>query len=947
MNQLACWPGTARRLLTPDIVPYRSWEDLYRRKWTWDKITYGTHLVDCYPGSCLWRVYTKQGVVWREEQAATYPQIESDIPDMNPRGCQKGGCFSHVMQGAERLRYPLKRAGERGEGKWVQISWDEALTEIADAIVDTLKENGPDSLLLEYGPEGGVIHGASPPWRLVRLLGGVVLDHNAAIGDYSVGLYETFGKFQFVSSVDDWYNANLILIWHSNPVYTKIPCAHYLNEARYNGTQIVSISPDYNASGIHADLWVPVEPGSDAALALAMCKLIIDEGRHNQEFIKEQTDLAFLVRQDDGHFLRESDLKEKGRDDQFYFWDAASGEPHAVPRDTLRLPVDPALDGAYSVTLLDGKQVEVTPAFEILRKRLQEYTPEQAAAVCHTTAATVRKLANMVAEAKAVTILQGFNINKYYHGDLMERSQALLLALTGNFGRRGTGMRGWNSSQLLVSHVLKRRTGMEGFLELAKKSRELEVEALDKDPTLTPEMVAIESERDEVRRSGMSPLTMSNMLVPPFFYWYYHCGYNENWNKPEWSDPAMKRSFDEYFREAIDSGWWEDLVRPAENTPPRVYLGVACSTLRRTRGGFKLLRENLWPKLKLIVSVDLRMSTTACFSDIVLPAAGYYEKVDFRFPVADINFLTFTDKAVKPLGESKPEWEIFALLAKKVQERAKAKGFTRFKDGQDKEYRLDQIYRTFTMEGTAKEKDEEKLANDIIADTIRVGALPERTSLKTFRDQGIVRLTGLGMDAVGMNMATDIKPNETIAPLRWHVEDKTPYPTLTRRIQFYIDHDWFLEADEQLPRHKPNPLIGGDYPLRMTSGHLRWSIHSVWAAQKLLLQTHRGEPNVFMNPKDAERRGIEDNDLVRIYNDFDSCKLKAKLAPSVRPGQVIVYHAWEPYQYPDWKPYDSVAPGMIKWLHMAGGYGHLNYWRWNWIPQQFDRATPVEAEKAV
>ena len=143
MNQLACWPGTARRLLTPDIVPYRSWEDLYRRKWTWDKITYGTHLVDCYPGSCSWRVYTKQGVVWREEQAATYPQIESDIPDMNPRGCQKGACFSRVMQGAERLRYPLKRAGERGEGKWLHISWDEALTEIADAIVDTLQGERP------------------------------------------------------------------------------------------------------------------------------------------------------------------------------------------------------------------------------------------------------------------------------------------------------------------------------------------------------------------------------------------------------------------------------------------------------------------------------------------------------------------------------------------------------------------------------------------------------------------------------------------------------------------------------------------------------------------------------------------------------------------------------------------------------------------------------------
>ena len=192
-------------------------------------------------------------------------------------------------------------------------------------------------------------------------------------------------------------------------------------------------------------------------------------------------------------------------------------------------------------------------------------------------------------------------------------------------------MRGWNSSQLLVSHVLKRRTGIEGFLELAKKPRKLEAETKDRTPPSRQRWWP--SSRSETRcaRSGLSPLPMSNMMVPPFFYWYWHAGFKDVWNNPDWNDPAMKRTFDEYFREAIDS-WWEDLARPAEDTPPRVYLGVAGSTLRRTRGGFKLLRENLWPKLKLIVSVDLRMSTTAYFSDIVLPAAGYYEKVDFRFP---------------------------------------------------------------------------------------------------------------------------------------------------------------------------------------------------------------------------------------------------------------------------------------------------------------------------
>src|SRR3990170_8814238 len=118
---------------------YSGWEDLYRQKWTWDKVTWGTHLVDCYPGSCSFRVYTKDGIVWREEQSALYPLIEKGVPDMNPRGCQKGSCFSRVMYGAERLKYPLKRRGERGEGKWKRIHWDEALGDIADAMLDAIQ----------------------------------------------------------------------------------------------------------------------------------------------------------------------------------------------------------------------------------------------------------------------------------------------------------------------------------------------------------------------------------------------------------------------------------------------------------------------------------------------------------------------------------------------------------------------------------------------------------------------------------------------------------------------------------------------------------------------------------------------------------------------------------------------------------------------------------------
>ena len=60
---------------------------------------------------------------------------------------------------------------------------------------------------------------------------------------------------------------------------------------------------------------------------------------------------------------------------------------------------------------------------------------------------------------------------------------------------------------------------------------------------------------------------------------------------------------------------------------------------------------------------------------------------------------------------------------------------------------------------------------------------------------------------------------------------------------------------------------------------------------------------------------------------------------------MIVYHAWEPFQFKEWKSYDTAIPGMIKWLDLSGGYGHLNYYRWNWCLQPIDRAVAVEVKK--
>ena len=124
--------------------PYRGWEDLYRKQWTWDKVVRSTHSANC-TGSCSWNVYVRNGVMIREEQAADYPRISADLPDYNPRGCQKGACFTEYVYGPQRLRSPLIRAGERGEGKWRKATWDEALTMVAGKLLDNIYQYGPDT----------------------------------------------------------------------------------------------------------------------------------------------------------------------------------------------------------------------------------------------------------------------------------------------------------------------------------------------------------------------------------------------------------------------------------------------------------------------------------------------------------------------------------------------------------------------------------------------------------------------------------------------------------------------------------------------------------------------------------------------------------------------------------------------------------------------------------
>lgn len=924
--------ATRRRNPVDAIAPRRpASEENYRKKLAFDYWRWGTHCVDCYPGSCPYRVFVKDGSVAWEEVADTIPAREPGQPDPNPAGCQKGASWSAQLWGPDRVLYPLRRVGPRGSGKWERISWDEALDAVADAIIDAHLEFGPEAVVREGTPEMAAVQAAD---RFVGMIGGVITDLNGSINDFAPGHHLTFGKFYPIPG--NLFDAELTIIWHSNPAYTVIPFFHYLVESRYKGSEVVLISPDVSPTHSHVDYHIPIEHGADPALALAMCQVIVAEGLEDTRFVATQTDLSLLVVCDDRgvpRYLRQSDIQEGGSDEVFFHLRSDDRTLVEADRANLLVPYEPALREEVEVETLEGSVV-ARPLFSVLEKRLQRYTPEDVYETTGVHPEVTRTLARKVA-SRRTRILMGMGANKAYHSDLYQRTMNLLLALTGNWGRKGTGINCWAASQLdgALLMGMKSRLGHAGVEDLLRALDAAEEAIRKEDPTRSDELVAIEFWR-RMARSGR--------MVPPVFFWYWHCGYKERWNRREWNDPEMRRSFDEYFEEALRSEWWEGLLRPPASVTPRVLIECGGNILRRTRGGRRVLLEHLWPKLKMVVTVDFRMSATAMHSDIVLPAAQHYEKTAYHIPILA---LIFSDRSVDPAGEAKPEWEIFAELCKALARRAKDRGVDSFQHPDGGRVRYSELWERFTLGGHLTTQD--RVVDEVIRDSAYAGTLPEGSDLERVRRDGYIPFTGWGRMAMAKGQASPHPAEGEFVPFKFHVERGDPYPTLTRRAQFLIEHPWFVEAGEELPVHKDPPKVGGDYPLKMTTGHNRWSIHSMNMANPLLLQTHRGEPFAWISPTDAEARGIADGDYVRIFNDVGSFVVRARISPCQRPGSLTVYNGWDPLMFRSWEGPNEVEPGMVKYLGLAGGYGHLVYAPLEWQPVPTDRPIFVDMERAA
>ena len=339
----------------------RMWEEGYRQRWQHDKIVRSTHGVNC-TGSCSWKIYVKSGVVTWETQQTDYPRTRPGMPNHEPRGCSRGASYSWYLYSASRIKYPLIRGrlvkawrdarktlapveawaaivgdaasataykAARGRGGFVRTTWEEACEIIAAANIHTIKTWGPDRVVgFSPIPAMSMVSYASGA-RYLSLIGGTLLSFYDWYCDLPPSSPQTWGEQTDVPESADWYNSAYIIAWGSNVPQTRTPDAHFFVEARYNGTRIVAITPDYAEVAKFSDLWLHPKAGTDAALAMAMGHVILREFfldrqvPYFQDYCRRYTDMPMLVRlRRDGErwvpdrYLRRSDLPDPPQSDR-------------------------------------------------------------------------------------------------------------------------------------------------------------------------------------------------------------------------------------------------------------------------------------------------------------------------------------------------------------------------------------------------------------------------------------------------------------------------------------------------------------------------------------------------------------------------------------------------------------------------------------------------------
>jgi nitrate reductase alpha subunit len=645
----------------------------------------------------------------------------------NPRQCAKGYTFHRVLYGPYRLRHPIIRRGwkawadagfpeltpelktkylfdARGQDQFVQLAWPDAFDYIARALVAiATRYSGPagaQRLLAQgYQPEMVEEMGGAGT-RTVKMRGGMGL--LGVIGKY--GMYRLNNslalldaKVRNVGPADakagrNWSNytwhgdqapghpwvhglqasdcdfndlrfSKLIIMDGKNLVENKLTDSHWFIECMERGAKIVVIAPEYGPPSTKADYWIPIRPGTDAALFLGVTRRMIDRKQYDPEFVTGYTDFPLLVRTDTLRRLRAADLfpgyqtslasdgpsmkiqgltrEQHAKLGDFVVWDEASGAPKAVTRDLLgrRLAaagIRPKLDGTWTLTLTDGKKVEVATVWTLYQRHLQDYDLDTVCEITQAPRALVERLADDIATMAPVAIHQGEGINHWFHATEMNRAAYLPLMLTGNIGKPGAGCHTWagNYKAALFQGSPLTGPGFKGWVA--------------EDPfeaTLDP----------GVDGKDVHAHAYTKDEEPAFW---------------DHGDRALIVDTPKRGRKNFTG-------KTHMPTPTKAIVFTNVNLINNAKWAYGVIR-NVNPNVEMIVSIDIQMTASIEYADLALPANSWLEFEGLEITGSCSNpFLQIWKGGIPPVFASKDDLDILAGIASSL---ATATGEPRFRD---------------------------------------------------------------------------------------------------------------------------------------------------------------------------------------------------------------------------------------------------------------------------
>ncbi len=361
-------------------------------------------------------------------------KIEGDPRDYVSHGtpCVKGKSSYMTFYDPDRLKKPLIRTNpeigflrdENGavigvkDPKWREATWDEAAEIIASKVVEAIKTEGPQSVVfIGHG------HGSA----LASLIGtpNVIKHHSTCHSTWDVTIKPMFGGLP----VGELSHAKLIVSFGFDQPggKSKNPFVWSFAEAKRNGAKVIVFEPRLSGTANLADEWIPIKPGTDAAVVMAMANVIIREGLYDSEFLTKYTNAPLLIDLETGLYPEEN------------------GKPQLLVFDEAKGQVVPASEASKPALLWEGSYGgrRVATAFKLIADALSDKTPEWASKISGVPADKIREIARELATVKPACIphwkRSGGTGPGRRQGVETYKAVALIMAMTGNIERLG----GW------------------------------------------------------------------------------------------------------------------------------------------------------------------------------------------------------------------------------------------------------------------------------------------------------------------------------------------------------------------------------------------------------------------------------------------------------------------------------------------------------------------------